>query len=168
MSAKYDAELFILDIENLFKSKLNDKIDEINLEKSTLTPETRDDFTLQTIGDDFWYLQHLPTVWTGKQFVVFGFQDIQLREQQEDNAIQEMKVFIEIAIPDRGDRRYHSDIYKNLRYTRALQEIAMENFDKIRSFSKIKIDTLTPTTIAVGNKVLRSSGIVITASITAR
>lgn len=167
-SFKYDVELFLQDIEALFKAKLNAKIDEINLEKQNETTETRDNFDLQTIGDNFWYLQHLPTTWNAKQFIIYGVQDILLKEQQEDNAVQEMKVFIEAAIPDRGDRRYKSDIYKNLRYTRALQEIAMENFDSIRGYGKLKIDTLTPTTIVIGDKVLRSSGIVITASISVR
>ena len=167
-SYKYDAELFLQDIETLFKAKLNTKIDEINTEKNTNTPETRDNFTLQTIGDDFWFLQQLPTIWNAKQFVIYGFQDLKLVGQQYDGAIQEMKVFIEVALPDRGDRRYKSDIYKNLRYTRALQEVAMENYDSIRGYGKLTVDALTPTTIAVGDKVLRSSGVVITASISIR
>ena len=165
---KYDAERFIFDIEVLFKAKLNDKIDQINTEKNSFTEETRDNFTLQTIGDDFWYLQHLPPVWNAKQFIVFGFQDIKFKEQQSDNAVQEMQVFIEAVITDRGDTRFKSNIYKSLRYTRALQEVAMENFDSIRGYGRLKIDALTPTTIAIGNKVLRSSGILITASISVR
>jgi hypothetical protein len=165
---KYDVERFLLDIETVFKANLNTKIAEINTEKSTLTPETRDDFTLQTMGDDFWYLQHLPQVWSSKQFMVFGINAIDLKDQQEDNAIQVMKVFIEAVIPDTGDSKYKSNVFKSLRYTRALQEVAMENYDSIRSFGKLKIDVLVPTTVAIGNKTLQSSGIEITASITAR
>lgn len=165
---KYDAERFIKDIEILFKANLNTKISEINTEKNTETPETHDNYTLQTIGNDFWYLQHLPRTWSGKQFIVFGFSEIRLLEQQEDNAVQQMKVFIEAVIPDAGDSRRKGNIFKSLRYTRALQEIAIENFDKIRSFGKLKIDTLTPTSIIVGNKQLLSSGVEITASITVR
>ena len=162
---KYDAERFLYDIEVLFKAKLNTKIAEINLEKANDTEETRDDFTLQTIGDDFFYLQHLPRTWSGRQFVVMGYQNIELQNQQENTAAMKMSVFIEVAIPDVGNSRNKSDIFKSLRYARSLQEIAMENYDSIRGYGKLKIDTLTPTTIAIGNKVLRSSGIVITASI---
>lgn len=165
---KYDAERFIFDIEALFKANLNTKITAINTEKNTLTTETSDDFDVQTIGDSFWYLQHLPKTWSAKQFIVYGFNDIVLKDQQEDNAVQEMQVFIEAVIPDSGDTRQKGNIFKSLRYTRALQEVAMENFDKIRSFGKLKINTLVPTTVVVGNKQLLSSGIVITASITVR
>ena len=161
---KYDIELFLSDIEALFKSKLNDKITAVNLEKQTNTDETNDNFDIALINDNAWYFHQIPTNWSYKEFVVFGLADIGLETSQHDSQIQKVSVFIEVALVDAGEKKNESQIYKLLRYTRCLQEVANENFDKIRSYGKLTIDSLPPTLIDVSGKRLKTAGINVSAS----
>lgn len=160
---KYDVELFLSDIKKIFQANLNDKIDAINLEKQTITEETNDDFAINRISNDAWYFNHLPEVWSYPQFVVWGLGDIEIKNSQPDGAMQEVTAFIEVAIPDRGAPRNEAYIYQLLRYSRALQDIALKNFDGLRGYGKIRVDSLSPTLVNISDKRLRISGISITA-----
>lgn len=154
--AKYDIELFLSDLETMMKSKLNDKIDAINTEKG--------DTLINNINDNAWYFSQLPTNWSYKQFIIWGLQNIELNAQQNDAHIQTVSVFFEVAIPDGNENKTEAQIYKLLRYTRCLQEIVTENFDSIRHYGKLQVQSLPPTLISVGDKSLKSSGVNITAS----
>ncbi|MCP3684538.1 MAG: hypothetical protein GY861_17875 [bacterium] len=162
---KYDVESLLIDVKKIFRDNLNDKIDCINTEKTTITPETDDDFSISRISTSAWYMNHIPTVHSYPQFVCWGLRDIDLEQNQFDGAKQNVTIFIEVVIPDRGEQLKESTIFQLLRYTRALQDIALENFDKIRGYGNIQVDSLSPTLVDISGKMLRMSGINITASI---
>jgi len=153
---KYDIELFLSDIEAIIKSKLNDKITAVNLEKG--------DSLISSINDKAWYFSQLPSNWSYKQFIVWGLQNIELNAQQNDAHIQTVSVFFEVVIPDGNEAKAEAQIYKLLRYTRCLQEVVTENFDSIRHYGKLQVESLPPTLISVGDKSLKSSGVNISAS----
>lgn len=162
---KYDVELLLTDVKNIFQSKLNDKIDCINLEKQTITPETNDDFAINKINDKAWFFNHIPLVWNYPQFVLWGIESIDIVQSQPDGARQKITIFIEVGIPDDGRPINESTIYKLLRYSRALQDVSMENFDKIRSYGSLQVESLSPALVNIGDKKLRISGINISATI---
>jgi len=161
---KYDVELFLTDIEKIFKANLNNCIDAINLEKQTITPEANDNFNIAHINDKAWYFEHIPSVWSYPQFIVWGIDDIQVLNAQPDGASQKVTVFIEVGIPDDGSIINQSFIYKLLRYSRALQDIALKNFDGVRGYGTIQVETLSPALVSISDKKLRISGINISAT----
>jgi hypothetical protein len=161
---KYDVELFITDIEKVFKDNLNTCIDAINLEKQTLTPETNDNFNIARISDDAWYFNHIPTIWSYPQMIIWGIEDITILNKQADGASQKVTAFFEVGIPDKGDVINQSYIYKLLRYSRALQDIALKNFDGIRSYGHVQVESLSPALVSISDKKLRISGINISAT----
>jgi len=162
---KYDTELFLTDIKSIFQDNLNNKIDEINLEKQNDTVETNDNFDIPNIQAKAWYLSHVPQVWSQASFIVWGISDVSLSEQQSGAFVKTIKVFVEVALPDKGDKINEASIYKLLRYTRSLEEVANENFDKIRRYGQIKIDSSSPVAIAATDtQILSTAGITITAS----
>lgn len=162
---KYDAELFLEDIGNIFKTNLNDQIDLINDEKNNRSPGLNDKFDIDKVSDKAWYLNHIPNVWSYSPFIVWGLASTSYDSVQEDGALQELTAFIEIALQDTGDKPTQEFIFRLLRYSRALQDVAMKNFDKIRSYGKIRVEGLSPTLVDISDKRLRISGITITASI---
>lgn len=164
MSYKYDIELFLYDLEKIFKDNFNNKVNQINNEKINDSPIQKDDFAIENINDAAWYFYNIPSNWSYSKFIVYGLSDIQLSAQQYDGHIQTVTVFFEVAIMDEGLEPSKSQIYKLLRYTRCLQEIALENFDKIRHYGKIQVDSLPPTVVDVSGKILKTSGINVTAS----
>ena len=72
----YDVELFISDIRKIFVDNLNTKIGDINTEKTTMTDETGDDFSIDTIPTKAFYFHHIPDMRSYKQFLIYGIQDI--------------------------------------------------------------------------------------------
>jgi hypothetical protein len=161
---KYDAEMFLVDVRNIFRANLNDRIDLINTEKQTITSGTEDDFAIDKISDKAWYLSHVPKVMNYEQFVCWGLDDVTIEQAQPDGAKQKITVFVEVVIPDKGEKYRESTIYKLLRYSRALQDIALKNFDKIQGYGSIQVESLSPTLVSIDGKMLRTSGINVSAS----
>lgn len=165
---KYDAELFLEDIEKVFKSKLNNQIALINDEKQNRSPGLNGKFDISPINDDAWYFNHIPNVWSYPQFIVWGLQDVSFQRPQSDASIEKFIAFIEVAITDDGSVPNEQFIYKLLRYSRALQDVANKNFDSIRGYGKLQVEGLSPALVSISDKTLRISGITITASIGTR
>lgn len=164
MAYKYDIETFISDIEDVFKANLNSKIDEINIEKQTASPVPEFNWPIENIPDDAWYFFNIPSNWSYSKFVVFSLSGIELLSSQYDGHIQQVSVAVEIATVDEGTQVDQSQIYELLRYMRCLQEIAVENFDKLRGYGKITVESLPPALFDVSGKILKTSGVNITAS----
>lgn len=162
----YDIELFISDIKKLLINDLNTKIAEINTEKNTMTDETEDNFSIALIPDGGVYFQQLPDLNSYQHFVMFGLADIQILEAQNDGHIQKVSLFVEVVLVDAGDVQNESQIFKLLRYMRSLQELFIDNFDKIRGFGKLTVDSLPPTIteLNTGGR-LNSAGVIVSASI---
>jgi len=161
---KYDLEMFTIDLRDAFRNNLNAKITEVNAEKNTDTPESADDFTINTIRTTDWYMNQVPQVWNSNQFIVYGIMDLKVDQPQETTFQLRPTFFIEVVIPDRGEVLLESAIYKLFRYTRCLWEVSNENYDKFRHYGKIKVDSLPPAMIEVDGKRLRTAGIAVTAS----
>lgn len=160
-SVKYDVEQLIRDLETMFKANLNTKIGDINTQKG--------DFNISTVNESAWFFQHIPQVWNYPVFVIYGFQDIDSNQPQEDNMVQVAESFFEVVIPDSNKASSEAQVYQLLRYARALREVAHENFDSLRGYAKLTVTSLTPTAIELPNgKSLKASGIRISASISAR
>jgi hypothetical protein len=164
MNYKYDIELFIKDVKSILTTNLNNKITAINTEKNNQTDETSDNFSISLIPTNGYYFQQLPDVRSYQHFVIYGLYDIKIRESLAGGHLQDVSIFIEVVLADTGDIRDKSQIYKLLRYTRSLQEVFNENFDKIRGYGQLKIESLPPTIIQVDGTTLNSSGVVVTAS----
>lgn len=162
---KYDEELFLEDIEKVFKANLNTVIANINDEKMNRSPGVNDKWELDTIPDEAWYLNHIPDIWSYPTFIVWGLANSQFSRPQNDGAILELTAFLEVAVQDAGDVPKEEFIYRLLRYSRSLREVAIKNFDSIRSYGKLRVDNLSPTIVNISDRSLRISGITITASI---
>ena len=158
--ARYDVEQAVRDVATMFKNNLNTKIAAINTEKG--------DFSISTIDSNAWFFHHIPVVWNYPVFMIYGFENLSLNGFQEDNAVEAIELFFEVAIPDTNEAASEAQVYKLLRYARALKEIAQENYDCLRGYGKIKVASLTPALIEINGKRLRSSGVTITASISSR
>jgi len=161
---KYDLELFITDFKTVFQANLNAKIAEVNTEKNTETSETNDNFSINTLRTKDWYMNQVPQVWNSNQFIVYGLMDLKTEQAQETSFKMTPTLFIEVIIPDQGEQLIESAIYKLLRYTRCLYEVANENYDEFRHYGKLKMDSLPPAMIEVDGKRLRTAGIAVTAS----
>ena len=166
MTSKYDVELLLSDVSAMFIAKLNTKITAVNLEKQNDTPEMGDNFDIDLINANAWYLNHIPSIWSYPVFVVYGLAAIEANENQNDVFGKKVDLFFEVVIPDAGEKKNESQIYKLLRYSRCLEEVVMENYDTIRGYGKLTVASLVPTAIEVNGKILKASGVTVSASIT--
>jgi len=72
MKFKYDIELFLYDLEKIFKDNFNNKVNQINNEKQTSSPIAEDDFAIENINENAWYFYNIPSNWSYSKFVIFG------------------------------------------------------------------------------------------------
>lgn len=154
--AKYDVESFLTNIKSVFQNKLNTKISAINTEKG--------DFSIDQIPDAAWYFNHIPEVWSYNTFVVWGLSNLAVASAQPDAIIQTPTVFIEVCIVDKGQPTNESVIYQLLRYSRSLLEVSNENYDKLRGYGKLQLESLSPSLVDISGKRLRMAGINLTVS----
>lgn len=157
--ARYDTESMMRDLIAKFQANLNTEIGLINTEKA--------DFTIPTINADAWYLNQLPRTFSYKQFVVWGIEEQPVTDTQPGNRISNFKFFFEVVLTDDGAKESEALVWKLLRYTRALEEVARKNFDMFQGRAKAKTQALSPTTFAINGKLYRAAGIRIEASLNA-
>jgi len=157
----YDTETFLRDLETVYKANLNTRIAAINAEKA--------DFNINNINANAWYFQNMNSdIFSYDEFIVWGLSkppDVEVF--QNDNYLKIVKVFIEVVIPDAGETSTENIIWKLLRYTRALEEVAFKNFDKFQGVAKTSVESLLPTSFELDGKMFRSSGISISAAMSA-
>lgn len=139
--AKYDLEDCLDDFETLLTSKLNTKIAAIEAEKIAkgkgldggLSAVDSQAFFRQTWSDKI--LNYSPAIFFGIENVEAASGGMQTAERPT--------VFIECVIVDGGmDMLTHRKIN---RYSRAIKELIEENFDSFTFASKIKVETVRPT-----------------------
>ena len=140
MGAKYDAERFIDDLLEIFRTNLNTKIAEIQAEKAIFLGSKN--FDLPTLEDNAWFdTLDVKTV-NFDPFVYFGINDNALIEIESAEA-SDYTAFSTVILDYNGD---DATMYKKmLRYIRALREIVSENFDTISEVSNLKVATINPT-----------------------
>lgn len=154
---KYDLEAFLRDLEAVFKANLNTEIGLLNTEKG--------DFTLDTIHANAWYMNQIPRVWSYSPFIVWGISaSPETTDRQEGNRIRRVGTFFEVVVPE-SQNTNESLFWKLLRYSRALEEVAIKNSDKFRSYAKLQVDQSMPVTFSIEgiSKPLRSCGITVQA-----
>lgn len=153
----YDTERFLRDAEILYKAKLNAAIAEINAEKN--------DFTIPAIKAEAWYFGHLPKIWSHKQFIVWTLAGIDPTDRAKGSTLRTVKIEFEVCQPDSGEKEAEQVTWKLLRYTRALEKVANENFAELRSTASLVVDNLTPQKLSFDGKMLRTAGVRIQASL---
>lgn len=157
----FDTECFISKASELMKAKLNDELALIDTEKG--------DYIIDKINPNAWPFQNLnDEVFSYSNFCIWGLYD---QPKQTDtlnnNSIKEIKLFFEVVTTDDGGPINENVFYRMLRYQRALESVAHKNFNKIWSGVKIKVDSLTPSSFDLDGKTFRTSGILISAALTA-
>jgi len=159
MAARYDVEQMLRDIETLFKAKLNDEILIVDAEKA--------DFVLDPINDRAWYLNQLPRTFSYNPFIVWGLEEQPVTDTQPGNWITNNRFFLEAVVSDSGQKEAVALVWRLLRYSRALGEVARKNFDMFQGRAKAKVQSLIPTSFVLDGKLYRAAGIRIEASLNA-
>lgn len=138
---KYDIEQFMTELEQFLKDNLNNKIAAVNAEKG--------DFSIDTISDDAYFLQ----TWNDKianfnPVVFFGVDSV--RSESNGPAVKKIYgVSVIIVFEDSGeDLNTPKKLY---RYSRCLEEIFKENWDKMKNSVKIKIESMVPVSFQLVN-----------------
>ena len=159
--ARYDTEQFLKDVETKFKSKISGKITALNTEKG--------DFNLDDITESQFFIEHIPQIWNYPVIIVWTINETRQQTRQNDNLLKSIEVDYNVLLSDSGNSKDQSWFWKLLRYSRALADIAHENFDSYQGVTKTQIEDLLPTSWTVSpQKVLRAGGIRIIASFTDR
>jgi hypothetical protein len=164
---QYDEEFIISDLETLFKAELNTFIDCVNTEKGSVSG---DPLFIPNIPTDKYCFETLNKSVNNYKgfFVVFGVTDTPIRDQQENNYIEDLTVAFEICTFDNGTRNMNNKFYQLLRYRRALKAVIMKNPDVFRGYAKPLVGSLKPTAYPYDKqRAILSIGIEIKASVTA-
>lgn len=138
---RYDLEDLLDDVEAILKSSLNAKIQAVESEKSSKGKALSTG--LSSIASDSFYRQ----TWSDKILntspaIYFGIENVETSGMGPASA-ETVKIFAEIVIVDSGmDDLTHRRVN---RYSRAIKELFEENFAKLSFASKIKIETVRPT-----------------------
>ena len=159
---RYDAEMAIFDVLDLYKDKLNAAITAINSEKN-------DGLVLDAIPNDTYVFDNFPSqVVNYEVALVWGLSSGEsVKSSQENNFIEPINITLEICVADDGGEDRLNQLKKLLRYSRALQAVIMENYDVLRGYGRPVIRSLEPNGFSLSNKLFLCAGIQITASITA-
>ncbi len=135
MKQVYDLERYVTDIESLLTTNLNTKITALNTEKA-------DSIVLKGIDSNAYFLQSL----NGKQanynpFILYGVGEI-TSISQYGSSIQQVILSIIVVVQDMAE---DVAIAKRMfRYQRALKEVIEENFQLVKSASKLEVHSLMP------------------------
>lgn len=159
MSGKFDTESLLRDIETLLKAKLNAVLISINDEKA-------DDITLRCIEEDAYFLQALSERMTNHNpFLFYGVQDI---KPDDDSVIpiDAVEIFVNICIADEAEQE-NTNMYKLLRYIRALKEVVKDNFGFVSGYSRLKVRDDLPASFRLNDaaNLFHAAGVIITATI---
>lgn len=137
--ARYDLEDCLDDFETLLKTKLNTKIAEIESEK---VAKSKGINLEQVSGDAFFRQTWSDKILNYNPAIFFGIENLDPVSGGEITA-ERVTIFIECVIVDGGnDTNTHRRVN---RYSRAIKELIEQNFDSIEYGSKIKVETVRPT-----------------------
>lgn len=142
MTAKYDIETYLYELEEVVKNNLTAKLAEIDTEKG-------DGIELKTVDDNAYIVQNMDEKALSYDPAIFiWISNLQSIENYGDSA-QTVTAEIDVIISN----DLEGDIDKRLwRYQRALREIIETNFYKIsRTRQKVQVTSLTPVSLATIN-----------------
>lgn len=158
----YDEEQMIKDLEALFKAKLNDAIDCVNIQRN-------DDWKIPHIADDKYVFETIDKSilnFTGF-FIMFGIVSTGVPDQNQNSYIENLTVSFEVGTFDEGPQNRRKIIYRLMRYRRALKSVILNNPQVFRNYAKPLVTGLNPTAFEFENKVILKMGVDISASATA-
>lgn len=137
---KYDAENLLADIRSILISGLNAAIDAVEAEKvSQGLPATGLAHVDSTNG--YFEQNFSDALLNISPAIFYGIEDVQA-EGAGPYTMQRYKVFVEIIVVDsQADKLMNARIH---RYSRAIKDVLEQNYDKIPSSAKIKIETVRP------------------------
>ena len=137
---KYDIERFIDDVAALLKAKMQDKLNQINVEKATLGST----ITLQDVPTESYYIHTWNDKILNEPLAMFiAIEDVEA-EPHGSYTKESYKVAVEITMTRDPNETGNPMPSKLLRYSRALKEIFEENFKDMREPTLIKIETVRP------------------------
>ena len=136
---KFDAEQLLDELFSIVKANLNTKITKIQTEKAALLGSAN--FEVPTVDDNCWFDSLDDRIANCNPFVYYGINDNSVIEIASAES-SDLTVFFTVVLDYDGEdvAMYR----KMLRYIRALQEIASENFDEISEASNLKVVTINP------------------------
>lgn len=159
MGKRYDTESLLLDVQQILKDNLNNKINAISTEKG----DTIADGTKEVPDDAYFVLSMNDKV---NNFPVAVFLDL-MNLDPDAAGPATAKTHHILAMLIAGQNRNDSgQAFRMFRYQRALEEVFQENFGATQS-SFIKMDPFPPGVIQIANssKPFLATGVVITTSI---
>ena len=162
----YDEEQIILDIETMYKAKLNGEIDKINLEKGSVSG---DPLFIENIPSDKYIFETLDSRLMNYRgfFIMYGIVDTPIREPQLGNYIEDLTITIQVGTFDNGAKTRQNTLYKLLRYRRAIKAVVMNNPDIFRGYAKPLMASLKPDAFPYDSKkIILKIGIDLKASAT--
>lgn len=144
--ARYDIETFCSDLDTFLKANLNAKLLQLDSEKN-------DGITLLPVGASSYFFQTLnDTVTNYNPFIYYGVDQVQT-EGIGPATRRAYSIDIVLCFTDSGGDAPGVVAKRLFRYSRALEEIFLENWRSIGSAPKIKLQSLAP----VSFKFLNSS-----------
>jgi len=159
--AKFDVETLLKKSHDVIKTNLNNELILIDTEKN--------DFVMPKINDNAYFLQNLNNnVFNYENFVVYGLvSNNEINDNNYNNTLETIRVGFEVFSYDDGAKESENVFYKMLRYSRALKSASQKNFDKIQRGIKFQVRSLEPTQFDLNGRMMRSSGVIISAAISA-
>lgn len=138
----YDLEEYLLAIETMLKSELNNAITALNTEKN-------DSIVLKTVANEAYFLQTLnDTVANYNPHILLGLDDI-VSQGIGPGTVKTLSFSIVIILEDRGEDLFIGR--RMLRYGRVLEELCNSRFNKIFPHAKFKVTSLVPIAIVSVN-----------------
>ena len=139
--SKFDPEVLLTTAEDFFKANFNNKVDEINTEKTTEDPTT---FTIDQVGDNAWLdtLDERAASYT--KYIYFGVMDLSPVSNNGETAKQ-VDLFFQMTLLY-GEQTY-TLTKELLRYTRALEEVAQDFSDEVSEATDMEIIEMPPMTV---------------------
>ncbi len=134
-----DAELLLTKLENIMKSKLNDKITQIQAEKDALLGDKN--YEMKLLDDTAWFDSLDEETANYDPFIYFGITSPDPIAVGGATA-QEIGFFFTVVTS--YDNESNINYRRCLRYIRALTEVVNENFDKVPATSNFEVSTLSP------------------------
>ncbi|MCK5608287.1 hypothetical protein KAR91_40775 [Candidatus Pacearchaeota archaeon] len=132
--ARYDFENILDNVDGIITSKLNTKITSINTEKD-------DGITVSAINNNAHFLQTLDErVANFDPFLVYGIDNIEA-DADYNRVTEKILIAVTIVMADNGKTEVNRILF---RYSRALKEIFLENWQSIGIGNRFKISALAP------------------------
>ena len=136
-----DTELICDKLRDFVKAKLNDEIDLINQEKN-------DGIILEQISSDAYFFESLNDEAHNFDPFIFYFVDNTTTEVQGPSYAKSINIEFDLLIVDDGDSHISR---KLLRYTRVMEKVLAQSFNKVMPSNNAELETLDSIDVKLRN-----------------